>query len=52
MGFETNTVKSIILTEAGISAKVGLGDKKIVPYESIEAIGDTVLIKGRIFQTE
>jgi sporulation protein YlmC with PRC-barrel domain len=50
--FETNTVKSIILKEAGISAKIGLGDKKIVPYEMIEVIGDKVLIKGRVFKTE
>ncbi|PKL66737.1 MAG: photosystem reaction center subunit H [Methanobacteriales archaeon HGW-Methanobacteriales-1] len=50
--FATNTVKSIILQEAGISAKIGLGDNKIVPYESIEAIGDTVLIKGRVFKKE
>ena len=50
--FETNTVTSIHLKEAGISAKIGLGDKKIVPYEKIEAIGDTVLIKGRLFKNE
>ena len=50
--FETNTVISIHLKEAGISAKIGLGDKKIVPYEKIEAIGDTVLIKGKIFMPE
>lgn len=50
--FETNTVKSIILKEAGISAKIGLGDKKIVPYEKIDAIGDKVLIKGKVFKTE
>jgi sporulation protein YlmC with PRC-barrel domain len=49
--FETNTVTSIHLKEAGISAKIGLG-KKIVPYEKIEAIGDTVLIKGRLFKNE
>ena len=50
--FETNTVTSIHLKEAGISAKIGLGDKKIVPYEKIEAIGDNVLIKGRLFKNE
>jgi sporulation protein YlmC with PRC-barrel domain len=50
--FEANRVISIHLKEAGISAKIGLGDKKIVPYEKIEAIGDTVLIKGRIFKNE
>ena len=50
--FETNTVKSIILKEAWISAKIGLGDHKIVPYEMIETIGDKVLIKGRVFKSE
>lgn len=50
--FATNKVESITLQEAGISAKIGLGDKKIVPYEMIEAIGDTVLIKGRVFKKE
>ena len=50
--FETNTVKSIILKETGISAKIGLGDKKIVPYGMIEAVGDKVMIKGRVFRTK
>ena len=50
--FEANRVISIHLKEAGISAKIGLGDKKIVPYEKIEEIGDSVLIKGKIFKTE
>ena len=40
------------MKEAGITAKIGLGDKKIVPYEMIETIGDNVLIKGRVFKTE
>ena len=50
--FETNTVKSIILKETGISAKIGLGYKKIVPYGMIEAVGDKVMIKGRVFRTK
>ena len=55
ISFKKSQVKlfSIVnLKEAGISAKIGLGDKKIVPYEKIEAIGDSVLIKGRIFKNE
>jgi sporulation protein YlmC with PRC-barrel domain len=44
--FEANAVRSIILKEAGISAKIGLGNKKIVPYEMIDVIGDKVLIRG------
>ncbi len=50
--FKNNNVESLILKEGGISAKIGLGDKKIVPYEMIETIGDNVLIKGRIFKKE
>ncbi|MDD3984625.1 MAG: PRC-barrel domain-containing protein [Methanobacterium sp.] len=50
--FKNNKVESFILKEGGISAKIGLGDKKIVPYEMIETIGDNVLIKGRIFKEE
>jgi sporulation protein YlmC with PRC-barrel domain len=50
--FDMNKVIAIHLKEAGISAKIGLGDKKIVPYEKIETIGDNVLIKGRIFKNE
>ena len=50
--FKNNRVESFILKEGGISAKIGLGDKKIVPYEMIETIGDKVLIKGRIFKEE
>lgn len=50
--FKSNKVISINLKEAGISAKIGLGDKKIVPYKMIETIGDNVLIKGRIFMIE
>jgi len=47
--FETNRVNSIVLKEAGISAKIGLGDKKILSYEMIDAIGDKLLIKGKLF---
>lgn len=50
--FEMNKIDSIILKEAGISAKIGLGDKKIVSYEMIETIGDKVLIKGVLFKSE
>jgi len=46
--FEDNRIEFIILKEAGISAKIGLGDEKIVSYEMIKTIGDKVLIKGML----
>jgi sporulation protein YlmC with PRC-barrel domain len=48
----SNKVTSIILKEGGISAKIGLGDKQMVPYENINKIGDKVLIRGRLFPTK
>jgi sporulation protein YlmC with PRC-barrel domain len=47
--FTSNSVTGIILKEGGISAKLGLGDKQLVPYENIEEIGDKVVIRGRLF---
>ena len=47
---ETKNVTTILLEEGGISSKIGLGDKKRVPVEKIESIGDKVLIKGRLLK--
>ncbi len=48
--FDSKRVESIELQEAGISAKIGLGEKKVVPINMVEQIGDKVLIKGRLFK--
>jgi sporulation protein YlmC with PRC-barrel domain len=48
--FKSKEVKSIELKEAGISAKIGLGEKKVVPINMVDEIGDKVLIKGKIFR--
>lgn len=47
---QTNKIECLILREGGVSAKVGLGEKRIVDYERIDAIGDKVLLKGRHFE--
>jgi sporulation protein YlmC with PRC-barrel domain len=48
--FDSKRVESIELDEGGISSKIGLGDKKIVPIDMVNEIGDKVLIKGRLFK--
>jgi sporulation protein YlmC with PRC-barrel domain len=48
--FVSKRVESIELQEAGISAKIGLGEKKIVPINMVKEIGDKVLIEGRLFK--
>lgn len=49
---ESKMVEYILLDEGGISAKLGLGDKKLIPIDMIENIGDKVLIKGILFKAE
>ncbi|HSP89187.1 MAG TPA: PRC-barrel domain-containing protein [Ignavibacteriaceae bacterium] len=48
--FKSKMVESIELKEGGISAKIGLGEKKIVPISMVDQIGDKVLIKGLLFK--
>jgi len=43
--WETNKIEYIILKEEGLSAKLGLGTKEIMPYEQIDAIGEKILVK-------
>ncbi len=47
---QTNRIESVILREGGVSAKVGLGEKRIVDFDKIDTIGDKVLLKGRHFE--
>jgi sporulation protein YlmC with PRC-barrel domain len=47
-----NKVRSILLKEGGISAKIGLGEKQLVPYDNIEEIGDKVIISGHLFPAD
>ena len=49
---KNNKVTGIVLKEGGVSAKLGLGDKEMVPYENIRSIGDNVLVKGHLFKTK
>jgi sporulation protein YlmC with PRC-barrel domain len=47
---KTNRVESVILREGGVSAKVGLGEKRVVDFNMVDTIGDKVLLKGRHFE--
>jgi sporulation protein YlmC with PRC-barrel domain len=49
---ETKSAEFLVLGEGGISAKIGLGDKTLVPINMVKTIGDKVLIKGKLLQTE
>ena len=49
---ELNKVESLELKEGGVSAKLGLGEKKTVPIESVVTIGDKVLIKGLLLSSD
>ncbi len=49
---KSNNAEYLLLEEGGISAKVGLGDKKILPVDRVSSSGDKVLIKGRLLKSE
>ena len=43
---QTNRVESLIVTEGGASAKLGMGKKIEIPYGEIKTIGDKVLLNS------
>ena len=43
----SNMVESIIVTEGGASAKVGMGKKREISYNMVKTIGEKVLLKTR-----
>jgi sporulation protein YlmC with PRC-barrel domain len=47
--FNPKLVESIELEVAGISSKIGLGEKKIVPINMVDEIGDILLLKSKLF---
>lgn len=47
---QTNRIESVILIEGGASAKVGLGEKRVVEFNQIDTIGEKILLKGRHFE--
>ena len=38
-------VKSLIIKEGGVTAKVGLGEKKVIPCNQVDTIGEKVMLK-------
>ena len=42
---ETNRVESIIVTEGGASAKIGMGEKRNISFNDTYSIGKKVLLK-------
>lgn len=42
---ESNMVESIVITEGGASAKIGMGEKRIISYNDVDSIGEKVLLK-------
>ncbi len=49
---QSNNVESLELKEGGVSAKLGLGEKKIIPISQVNTIGDKVIIRGRLISSD
>jgi sporulation protein YlmC with PRC-barrel domain len=43
---QLNNVEAFELEEGGVSFKLGLVDKKVVPINQVDTIGDKVIIRG------
>lgn len=41
-------VKSLIIKEGGMTAKVGIGEKKVIPCNQVDTIGEKVMLKGKM----
>ncbi|WP_414468514.1 PRC-barrel domain-containing protein [Methanobacterium sp. ACI-7] len=41
----TKSVTAILAKEGSLSSKLGMGEKRTIPVDMIEAIGDNVLLK-------
>lgn len=44
--YQTNKIESLIITEGGASAKLGMGKKIEIHYNEIKTIGDKVLLNN------
>ena len=38
-------VKSLIIKEGGVSTKIGMGEKKVIPCNQVDTIGEKVTLK-------
>lgn len=38
-------IEGLVLREGGLTAKIGLGDKRTIPCNMIDKIGDKILLK-------
>jgi sporulation protein YlmC with PRC-barrel domain len=41
-------VKSLIIAKGGMTAKVGMGEKQVIPCNQVDTIGEKVMLKGKM----
>jgi sporulation protein YlmC with PRC-barrel domain len=47
LDLRSRKVEGLVLREGGLTAKIGLGDKRTVPCSMIDKIGEKILLKGK-----
>lgn len=45
LDLKSNKIDAIELEDTGLSGKLGIGNRKILPFDLVEQIGDKVIIK-------
>ena len=48
MDVNSSTIETMEIEDQGISGKLGLGEKKVLPFHLVKKIGDKIMIKGHI----
>jgi len=43
----SNMIETIIVTEGGATAKLGVGKKREISFNNVKTIGEKVLLKGK-----
>jgi sporulation protein YlmC with PRC-barrel domain len=47
LNLRSRTIEGLVLREGGLTAKIGLGDKRTIPCNMVDKIGEKVLLKTK-----
>ena len=48
LDLKNQRIEGLVLRKGGLTAKIGLGDKRTIPCNMIDTIGDKVLLKMKV----
>ncbi len=52
LNLRNRRIEGLVLREGGLTGKIGRGEKRIIPCDMIDTIGEKVLLKGKVLTQE